>query len=192
MCAGALAFCFGGAVQYLGSRYTLGVWTSSVSALSAPWLLLPFAAGCWERRPGRAALAGLVATLAGLAGYFALTLSPIEGVALSSFPSGLVAITRSNLPWLVGGALSGPLFGLLGQRWRAARAWPGAVALAAAFVAEPLVHLALARLAPAGVWHAEPVHPLVAAVEIGLGVAALAYIVRARGAAARRTIRAVR
>jgi Family of unknown function (DUF6518) len=183
----------GGAVQYLGSRYSLGVWTSSVSALSAPWLLLPFAAGCWEQRPRRAALAGLAATLAGLAGYFALTLSPIEGVALNSFPAGLVAITRSNLPWLVGGALSGPLFGLLGHRWRRTRSWPGALAVAGAFVAEPPVHLLLARIAPAGVpWHAEPVHPIVAGVEIALGMLAVAHVVRERGAAARRLLPTVR
>ena len=51
---------FGGADQYLGSLIELGPWTYSVSAMSAPWLVLPFGAGSTQRRAGRAALLGIV------------------------------------------------------------------------------------------------------------------------------------
>ncbi len=92
--------------------------------MSAPWLILPFAFGYTQRRPGRAALVALVATASALAGYFALTLSPIEGVAPSSIPTGLPGLLGSNLENIVGGAITAPLCGLIGQRARAGRWWP--------------------------------------------------------------------
>jgi hypothetical protein len=85
--AAAAGLVFGGADQYLGSRVTLGLWASSLSGMSAPWLLLPFLCGLAQAVPRRAALAGLTVTVAALVGYFALTLSPLEGVALASVPA---------------------------------------------------------------------------------------------------------
>ena len=81
---------FGGVDQYLGSGRLLvefGVWPSTASQMSAPWLILPFVAGCTQVRPGRAMLLGLVVTLSALVGYFALTLSPLWKVYRSAaFP----------------------------------------------------------------------------------------------------------
>ena len=77
---------FGAGDQYLGTVHAanaMGWWTISVSVLSAPWLILPFIVGSTQRRPHRAAVAGLVVTLSALAGYFAMTLSPMEGVHFS-------------------------------------------------------------------------------------------------------------
>jgi hypothetical protein len=56
--------------------------------MSAPWLILPLAFGYTQRQPGRAALAGLLATAAALTGFFAMTLSPVEGVALHDALAG--------------------------------------------------------------------------------------------------------
>src|SRR5580658_5779649 len=74
---------FGAGDQYLGTltaASALGWWSVSLSGLSAPWLVLPFLAGSSQRRPRRAALVGEVIVWAALAGYFATTLSPMEGV----------------------------------------------------------------------------------------------------------------
>jgi hypothetical protein len=126
--AAALAgLAFGAADQYLGSfrsMLALGPWAVSVSQMSAPWLLLPFAFGCTQNRARRAMLLGLVATVAALVGYLAMTVSPVENVALRAVPSGAWAWIRTNLPVIVGGLVTGPVFGLLGQRWRVERWWP--------------------------------------------------------------------
>ena len=169
--AAAVGFAFGGADQYLGSLVTLGPWTSSVSQMSAPWLALPFAAGATAGTSRRALLLGVTVTVAALAGYFAMTLSPIEGVPLGHFPADLVALARSNTRNIVGGLLTGPLFGLLGWRWHATRSRWSAVAIGAMFCLEPLARLGVGSLsAPATVW----------AVEILLGVALGASLIRAR------------
>jgi len=154
---GGLAF--GGVDQYLGTVRFLalfGSWPSVVSGMSAPWLLLPFLVGCTQREPRRAMLLGLVATLAALLGYFALTLSPLEGVAVSRFPTAFVALVREDRLWVVGGLIFGPLYGLLGQRWRVGRSRIGIGLVAGAFCLEPFVRQALGRLGTAGpVWVAE-------------------------------------
>ena len=171
-----VGFAFGGADQYLGSLITLGPWTVSVSQMSAPWLILPFAFGFTQRRPGRAALVALVATASALTGYFALTLSPMEGVAPSSIPTGLPGLLGSNLENIVGGAITAPLCGLIGQRARAGRWWPGAVLVAGALCLEPVARQAAGRLYPPRfVWQAE----------VGLG-SAIAVCAAITAAASRR------
>jgi hypothetical protein len=157
--AAIVGLVFGAGDQYLGSlksMVALGPWTVSVSQMSALWLLLPFAFGCTQDRPRRAMLVGLVATVAGLVGYFAMTVSPVEGVALSDAPRAAAALLRSNLVNIFGGLVTGPAFGLLGQRWRLGRSWASAALLAGAFLLEPVVRLMAGRLlGPSWVWTAE-------------------------------------
>ena len=156
LAAVAFGLVFGGADQYLGSRVTLGPWAYSVSAMSAPWLALPFVFGSAQRDRRRAIVVGLTVTVAALAGYFALTLSPWEGVPLGRFPGDLVALAHSNLRNIVGGLITGPLFGGLGWRWRTTRSWASAGLLAAAFCLEPVARLAAGQLSsPAAVWGVE-------------------------------------
>jgi hypothetical protein len=163
---------FGGADQYLGSLIRLGPWTVSVSQMSAPWLILPFAFGCTQRRPGRAALVALVATASALTGYFAMTLSPVEGVALSSALAGVPGLVGSNLQNILGGAVTAPLCGLVGYRARAGQWWPGAVLVAGALCLEPMARRAAGELYPPRfVWQAE--------VVLGLAVAVCAAITAA-------------
>ncbi len=170
---------FGAADQYLGSRsITLGHWASTAAQVSAPWLILPFVMGTLERRPRRAMVLGLVATASALTGYFVMTYSPIEvpGWTFQRFVSGLVAVSTSgyNPLYIVGGLVTGPLFGLLGQRWRVRRWWVSAAVVGGALCLEPLARWITGQLSPpAPVW----------AVEVMAGVAltaALAYIVVAR------------
>jgi hypothetical protein len=159
--ASLVGFVFGAGDQYLGSLkplVALGPWTVSVSQMSALWLLLPFAFGCTQDRPRRAILVGLVATSAALAGYLVMTVSPMGSVPLREFPHAAVAFAGSNLLWIVGGAVTGPLFGLLGQQWRIGRWWVGAAVVGGAFLLEPVARFFRGQLiGPSWVWMAESV-----------------------------------
>jgi hypothetical protein len=158
-----VGFVFGGADQYLGSIVSLGPWAVSVSGMSAPWLVLPFVFGCTQERASRAALVGAVATGSALTGYFVMTLSPIEGVSLSGI--NFIDFARSQEANIVGGVVTGPLFGWLGWRWRSERSWLSAVLVAGALCLEPIARLAVGRLgSPSLVWIAE--------VAIGISLAA--------------------
>lgn len=127
---------FGAGDQYLGSLASLGAWTASASLVSAPWLLLPFVIGCKQSSARRAMLCGLVATVAGLGGYWATLDSPLEGAQWSVHE--LRGWLASNVMIVVGGLVAGPLYGYLGQRWRVRRAWMSAALVAGAFCLEPL------------------------------------------------------
>ena len=153
-----LGLVFGAADQYLGSRSWLYPWNVGISSMSALWLALPFVVGSTQRRDRRAIWLGLLVTLAGLVGYFAMTYSPIEGVPTDRFFSGVVrmATTGYNPLWILGGIVTGPLFGSLGHRWKVSRSRVSAVLLTAAFCLEPLALRAVGMLnAPPRVWVAE-------------------------------------
>jgi hypothetical protein len=130
---------FGAGDQYLGTIHAvnaMGWWSISVSLLSAPWLILPFLVGATQGRPRRAAVAGLVVTLSALAGYFAMTLSPMEGVHFSLVSlRGLLGTNQLNE---IGGLVFGPLFGWLGYRWHARRSWLAAALVTGALCLEPI------------------------------------------------------
>jgi hypothetical protein len=132
---------FGMGDQYLGTTHVLvhtGGWTTTVSNMSALWLVLPFLAGWSQRTTRRAVAAGALVTAAAFAGYFALTLSPLEGVAVGQAAAGLAPLVRGQLPWLVGGVFAAPAYALLGYRWRTLRAWSSALAVAGALCLEPV------------------------------------------------------
>lgn len=165
--AAIVGLAFGAADQYLGSRSAvLGSWAATAAQMSAPWLVLPFVVGMTQERPRRAMLLGLVATASALIGYFAMTYSPIEGVPLDRFLPGMVAVatTGYNPAYILGGLVTGPVFGLLGQRWRVRRSWVSAALVAGALCLEPAARWATGQLSsPASVWRVE--------VAVGMGVA---------------------
>ena len=132
-----LAALFGAGDQYLGS-FSMHPWMADVSLLSAPWLVLAFAAGYTQRDPKRAALLGLGCTLAALMGYGAMTLSPLENAHMTATTVRGFLVSESRV--ILGGLVTGPLFAWFGQRWRTERAWLGALATAAAVCLEPLAH----------------------------------------------------
>jgi ABC-type thiamin/hydroxymethylpyrimidine transport system permease subunit len=131
----------GGALTSVGQTlFGAGPLAGLANAVS-PWLLAPFVVGALARRPGAAALAGLLACAGEVAGYY-LT------AELRGFAVGSAAI----LLWTVAGALGGPVFGLAGRLWRTGRTgdprWAGAGAalLAGCWLAEALVtYLAVLR-----------------------------------------------
>jgi hypothetical protein len=154
-----VGFAFGAVDQYLGAgKVSPGLWASTASQLSASWLVLPFVFGCGQVRPRWAATLGLVVTMAGLAGYFTMMWSPIEGVHWSQFAAQWPTLIASQRTNIVGGLFAGPLFGYLGQRWRTRRWWATAALVAGAFCLEPLVRWVAGELyPPAFVWETEVV-----------------------------------
>jgi hypothetical protein len=174
----AMGLVFGSLDQMLGTLWStshLGVWAESVSLMSAPWLALPFLAGWHSPDRRRAVLLGLVVTLAGLCGYFILTLSPLEGVSASQIH--ITEFIRSQLHVIVPGVVTGPLFGWLGNRWRTSRLWLSATVVAAAFCGEPLVRWLVRQPIPVA-W--------AATAEVAIGLAAAAYFALNRRAWRRR------
>jgi hypothetical protein len=173
----AAAAVFGALDQWIGSllgHFGRFGWTSSVSTMSAPWLLLPFLAGWSQPTRRRAVGIGLLATLVAFAAYAVMTLSPVENAHLSV--RGVLDFGYSNRPWLVGALLAGPLFGWFGHRWRTRRAAVGAFSAALAFVAEPLVRQRVGLA----------LHDSrVAAVEVAMGALGAGYVVRSAFATSR-------
>jgi uncharacterized protein DUF6518 len=177
--AALLGLAFGAADQQLGTLTAeLGPWTSTAAQMSAPWLVLPFLIGLTQPDARRAAVLGLLVTASALLGYFAMTYSPLEihPWTFDRFTSGFVAVTTSgyNPLYILGGLVTGPLFGLLGQRWRLRRSWVSAAIVTGALCLEPLARSASGQLMPpAPVWVAE--------VAFGVVVAALfAYALMAQ------------
>lgn len=168
---------FGAADQYLGSLIRLGPWTVSVSEMSAPWLILPLIFGATQRTPGRAALAGLAATAAALTGFFAMTLSPVEGVSTATALADVPGLLGSNVENIVGGAITAPICGMIGGRARAGRWWPAAALAAGALCLEPFARATVdRRFAPAWVWQLET------AAGVAIALAAVVAAARQRGA----------
>jgi hypothetical protein len=148
---------FGGGDQYLGAINANGLWTVSLSLLSAPWLVLPFCFGCSQLRSSRAARVGLVATMSALLGYFLMIMGPFEGGQWTMNLREIHGLFVSNADNIIGGLLTGPLYGLAGQRWRTRRAWLSAALVAGALCLEPLALTIAGRNAPGDlvVWPAE-------------------------------------
>jgi len=171
--AAVLAALYGAGDQYFGS-FSIHPWMADVSFISAPWLVLAFLAGCTQRAARRAVLLGLACTFSALVGYGVMTLSPVEHAHVSG--PAVVAFIRSEGRVLGGGVVTGPLFAWFGQRWRAERAWLGALATAAAFCLEPLAHIRAGSPIRSStvVW-----------AEVAVGVAMAAYIGGQLGTASR-------
>jgi hypothetical protein len=186
-----IGFVFGAVDQYLGTVHVtshLGWWTITVSGMSAPWLILPFLAGMTQQRAKRAVALGVIVVLSALAGYFAMSNSVFESVPVAHFWPRTVrmATTESNLLWIVGGLITGPIYAYFGHRWRVARSWVGAALVTLALCLEPVARSIVGTDFVGGglsgsraVWGAE--------VAVGLVAAALfaAMFVSRRRAAAR-------
>jgi hypothetical protein len=148
----------------------------AIGNLSAPWLILPFAAGAGAGggRVGRGALVGALVSLLALGGFY--------------FANSFVLALGAH-PWLLDlrlafgegyffrfAALSGPIFGGLGGWWTRSRSRALAVAVAALLVFEPLAWLAYSKIQGLALvyGYAEPVW----AVEVLVGIAVCALLAR--------------
>jgi hypothetical protein len=161
-----LAAAFGAADQFLGARaWLLGSWATDVSLFSAPWLLVAFLAGWSQPTPRRAVILGLLGPLAALVGYWAMTLSPVEGAVVTV--RGVRGLLIGQSVYVVGGLLTGPLFGWFGSRWRSRRDWRSGLTVALVVCCEPFAHAAVGTAVSFhGVWAAEVVVGLAMALYV--------------------------
>ena len=162
-----LSAAFGAGDQYLGSL-SAHPWGADISLLSAPWLVLPFVAGATQRDARRGALLGLACTYAALLGYGLMTLSPVENAHVTvTTVRGFLVSERSVL---LGGIVTGPLFGWFGQQWRTRRKIAGALVTAAALCLEPLARRAtIDPIRYRDVWLAEVAFGLALAAAVVVG-----------------------
>lgn len=169
-----LSAAFGAGDQYLGSLTGSGHlwavgWSSDISLLSAPWVVLAFVAGATQRDSRRAAWVGLACTYAALLGYAIMTLSPVEHAHLTA--ATLRGFITSERLVLIGGIVTGPLFGWFGQQWRTRRALAGALVTAATLCLEPLARkVTIDPITYRDVWIGE--------VALGLALAAAVLFTR--------------
>ncbi len=148
--------------QDAGARAVLG-------NLSAPWVLLGFAAGARFTRIGAGLVAGVAATLAAFLGFYVAEAAILD---LGPHPwyVDLRLTLQSGHVYEIWGLLSGSLYGALGALWRSRAVRPGALAVGLAFLAEPLIVAAVTR---AGVWGGDGLfaYPEIWAAEVGVGIA---------------------
>jgi hypothetical protein len=131
----AAAFAFGALDQYIGSLYSQ--FGTAISGMSAPWLLLPFAIGAFQPHWRRAAWLGLAATWLAVSAYVLMIDSPMEGVHTTLH---IVAMSAySQWPWFMGGIVTGPLYAVLGYRWRAHRSILSAALATVPLLLEPVI-----------------------------------------------------
>ena len=119
----------------------------------------------WKQTQARrAAIAGAAVTLAALLGYFAMTLSPLEGVGAESLIH-LLSFVRSPAHVIAPGARHRAAVGLARRAMAYARSWSSAALLAGGFCVEPVTRLAIADRFR---------YDAVGVAEVGVGVAVLA------------------
>ena len=132
-----VAAAFGAVEQRAGAGTEHPAFVSALAEMAAPWLALPFLAGAsWASRR-RVRLLGLAVALVAVAGFLVASVGVVQ--TFTSGPSALLWAMLFQLPWLLGAAVSGPVYGWLGYRWRVTRSWWAALAATAPFMLEPVV-----------------------------------------------------
>jgi hypothetical protein len=158
---------------------------AAVGGMTAPWLALPFLVGVIYPRRAGAALLGLASVWLAIGAYSAgaETGGDFTGqLAFGRVDAYVGAFAISHLPVLLGAAVSGPVYALLGHRWRVSRSFLPALAVTGALILEPGARW----LASQSVLFSA-VYPPVAWAEMLSGVAltAAAIIIAARSGSAR-------
>jgi hypothetical protein len=156
------------------------VGTFWVGNFSAPWAVLAFGAGWAQRSRPWAAIGGVAAEAAIVAGFYAqfLVFDPDRlGLPRST---GLLTLVETGLsqwlwfiaPWVAVAIGAGVLYGLLGRWWGQSRAIVAGVAIALPFFVEPVAWRAYDGFAkgPLVVWF----------VEIAVGITLLGWVLLAR------------
>src|SRR5258708_2329768 len=78
---------------------------------------------------------GFAVVLVAVAGFLAASVGLVQ--TFTSGPSAVLWAMLDQLPWLLGPMVSGPVYGLLGYRWRVTRSWWLALAATAPVMLEP-------------------------------------------------------
>jgi hypothetical protein len=139
----------------------------TIGNVSAPWLLLPFAAGALAGRaktPVGAAI-GLAASIVAMLGFY-VTNAAVLDLGPHPWLVDLRLAVEGGRMYLALALLSGPLFGALGAIWQRRHAAALGVAVASLLVFEPAAWLLYQR----GVDSIVVGYPLVWAVEVAFGI----------------------
>lgn len=117
----------------------------AIGNLCAPWVVLPLlCAAATTRVRAQGALVGLVATLAGLVGFYATLTVVLAGrLGGGGFGAELLVEMEANRIYVLFGSLAGPVFGALGAHLRAHAARAVGIAVAILLMGEPLVLAAI-------------------------------------------------
>jgi hypothetical protein len=95
-----------------------------------PWLAVAFLVGSWAPSRNAAVAGGVLTLLGALVGYYVLV-----GIRFDIWPS----LRGAVLLWIIGAAVGGPVFALMGRWWRGDDPWRralGPALLGAAAIAE--------------------------------------------------------
>jgi hypothetical protein len=155
-----------------------------VGNFSAPWAVLAFAAGWAQRSKLWAAIGGVAAEVAIVAGFYGQFLvgdfaDPRKLLGSERYPGHLPFIETAvanwlslAAPWLVLAIGAGVVYGLLGRWWGQSRSIVAGVAIALPFFVEPLAWRVYDGFlkGPLTVW----------AVEMAAGIALLGWVFTAR------------
>ncbi len=155
-----------------------------VGNFSAPWAVLAFGAGWAQRSRLWAAIGGVAAEVAIVAGFYASVLAgpivdpwghfgppPYPGL-LTVIETGLSAWLWAISSWVVPAIGAGVVYGLLGRWWGQSRSIVAGVAIALPFFVEPVAWRVYDGFAkgPLVVWF----------VEIAVGITLLGWVLVAR------------
>ncbi len=115
--------------------------------------------------------------LVAVAGFLAASVGLVQ--TFTSGPSAVLWAMLDQLPWLLGPMVSGPVYGLLGYRWRVTRSWWLALAATAPVMLEPALRW---RLSSWGILIWESYAPVAWAEALaGLALTVAAITVGPRG-----------
>jgi Family of unknown function (DUF6518) len=128
-----VAAVFGAVEQWAGAGHPAFV--TALGGMSAPWLFLPFLVGASRASRGSALVLGFAVVLVAVAGFLAASAGLVQ--TFTSGPSAVLGAMLGQLPWLLGAVVSGPVYGLLGYRWRVPGSWRLALAVTAPVMLEP-------------------------------------------------------
>jgi hypothetical protein len=149
------------------------------------WLVLPFLAGASRASRGGVRMLRFAAALVAVGGFLTATGDPTgnghDPVRLFTSAAGAVFLTVvSHLPWFLGAMVSGPLYALLGHRWRLTRSWPLALAGTVPVMLEPAMRWGTSS---SGILFWGPYAPAAwaeALVGLALTAAAITFALRSR------------
>jgi hypothetical protein len=141
----------------------------AIGNLSAPWVALAFLGGALSVRPWRGAILGIAVTMAAFAGFYLseaaiLNLGPHPWYEDVRLAAGTFNVYEQ---W---GLFSGSVYGALGALWASRSLRFAALAVAIAFLCEPLI---VALLMRAHVWGGGSLlnHPAIWGAEVVVGMA---------------------
>jgi DNA-binding beta-propeller fold protein YncE len=157
---------------------------TALGEMSAPWLVLPFLAGASRASRGGVPALGFAVALAAVGGFLAATGDPTgdkhdPAGTLTGGAGYVFLVVVDHLPWFLGAVVSGPLYALLGHRWRVTRSWPLALTATAPVMLEPVLRWGVSS---SGILYWGPFAPAAWAEALaGLALTAAAITIDRRG-----------